>query len=126
MRLLLRWGINTIAILVTAYLLPLHLEVTSVPAAIVAALLLGILNTVVRPIFKLLALPITVLTLGLFILVINGAILQILAWLMGDSFNIKGGFVWAIIATLFISVVTTAINIIVGTDNRTGSRRYEQ
>lgn len=121
MRLLLRWLANTGAILVTAYLLP-RVSISSVVAALVAALVLGVLNTVVRPVFRLLALPITMLTLGLFLLVINGVILEILDWLMGESFEIEG-FLWSIVAAVLIAVITTVINVLVGTDNKRSRRR---
>ncbi|GAB4253225.1 MAG: phage holin family protein [Thermoleophilia bacterium] len=120
MRALLRWAVNTIAIVITAYLLP-AVEVTSWKAALIAGLLLGILNTFVRPVFRLLALPITILTLGLFILVVNGFILEILDWLM-DGFNISG-FLWAIVAALLIGVVTSVINIVLGTSDKQERRR---
>jgi putative membrane protein len=121
MKLLLRWAINTVAILATAYLLkPAFEPRITLWAAVAAGLLLGLLNTFVRPLFKWLSLPINILTLGLFTLVINGAIVQILSWLMGDAFHVRN-FGWAILAALVISIITSVINIIVG-----GSARREE
>jgi len=70
MKLLLRWLINTIAIMLLALYLP-DIGVSSFFAALIAALVLGILNALIRPLLVLLTLPINLLTLGLFTLLIN-------------------------------------------------------
>lgn len=119
MRLLIRWAINTLAIAGAAYLLP-AVTLTSWRSALVAGLLLGILNTLVRPLFRLLTLPINVLTLGLFVLVTNGCILAILDWLT-TGFDIHG-FGWVIVTAAVISLITTLINIVVGGDKRSSRR----
>src|SRR5665811_383778 len=111
MRLLIRWIVNTVAIVVAAYLLP-QVTLDGWKAALVAGLLLGFLNTFVRPVFRLLALPLSILTLGLFILVVNGFVLWILDWLM-EGLKIDG-FIWDIAAALIISVVTTIVNVVTG------------
>lgn len=111
MKLLLRWLINSAAIVLAAYLLP-KVDVTSWQAALIAGVLLGLLNTFVRPVFRLLALPINVLTMGLFTLVINAAVLMILDWLM-EGLMISG-FLWAVVGAIIISVFTSLVNIIVG------------
>jgi len=86
----------------------------------VAGVLLSILNTFVRPIFRLLTLPINVATLGLFILVTNALVLAILDWLMA---GLKiDGFLWTVVATVIIAVITTVINILVGGDERSSKR----
>lgn len=120
MRLLIRWAINTIAIVGAAYVLP-AVTLTSWKSALVAGLLLGILNTFVRPIFRLLTLPINVATLGLFVLVTNGLILKILDWLM-TGLQIKG-FLWAVVAAAIIAVITSVINILVGDDEKRSAKR---
>ena len=124
MRLLLRWVINTAAILATAFILrPAFDPKVTLWGAVAAGLLLGVLNTFVRPLFRWLSLPINILTLGLFTLVINGAIVQIISWLMPLSFHVKN-FGWAILVALLISIITSVINILVGGDNkREGGRR---
>ncbi len=74
MDILINWLVSTIAILVTAYLLPgVHLQ--DFTTALVVALVLGILNAFVKPILFLLTLPITILTLGLFMFVLNAVII---------------------------------------------------
>jgi len=70
MKLILRWLINALAILAIAYYLP-GVGVTGIYAALIAALVLGIINALIRPILIILTLPVNLLTLGLFTLVIN-------------------------------------------------------
>lgn len=103
MRLMLVWLINAVSLIAVAYLLP-SISVSSFAAALVAALVLGLLNTVIRPILVLLTLPATLLTLGLFIFVING----LLFWFAGsfiEGFEVAG--FWAgMIGTIVYSLVS--------------------
>lgn len=85
MNLLLVWLINAVALLGVAYLIP-SIHVASFGSALLASLVLGLVNTLVRPVLILLTLPVTMLTLGVFILVING----LLFWFVG---SILRGFV---------------------------------
>jgi putative membrane protein len=85
MRILLVWLVNTLALLALPYVFP-WVKVDSFLAALLAALALGLINTLLRPLLILLTLPVTVLTLGLFIFVING----LLFWWVGSFFD---GFV---------------------------------
>ena len=71
MRLLLIWFLHALALLTVAYVLP-GISVDGFTAAFVAALILGLINTLLRPLLILLTLPVTIVTFGLFILVING------------------------------------------------------
>ena len=91
MKLLLVWLINAFSLIAVAYLVP-SVSVSSFTAAVVAALVLGLLNTVIRPILVLLTLPVTIVTLGLFIFVING----LLFWFAGSFVEgfVVAGF-WA-------------------------------
>ncbi len=101
MSLLLVWLINAIALLGVAYLLP-SIQVSSFTTALIAALLLGLVNTLVRPVLVILTLPVTLLTLGLFILVINA----LLFWFVG---SILRGFVVQDFATAFIGALLYSI-----------------
>lgn len=121
MRFVLRWIINTLAILAVTKLLP-AIQIDDFWVAVVAALILGVLNTFVRPILIVATLPINILTLGLFTLVLNGLILQILDWIMGPRMTIAG-FGWAIVGALIISVLTGLINILVGGDKKRSRKR---
>jgi len=82
MKILLLWLINALSLLAVAYLMP-SIVVSSFWAALGAALLLGLVNAVIRPVLILLTLPVTLLTLGLFIFVING----LLFWFAGSFFQ---------------------------------------
>lgn len=87
MKLLLRWLINAAAIMSIAYLLP-GVGVSGIYAAIIAALILGIINALIRPIVILLTLPVNILTLGLFTLVIN-ALMFWFASTIVKGFNVQ-------------------------------------
>lgn len=96
--LLFRWLINALSVLLVAYVVP-GIRVESFYTALLVALVLGILNAVVRPILIILTLPITLITLGLFTLVINA----VLFWLV--STWVKGFYVdtfWAAVLGAFI------------------------
>jgi putative membrane protein len=101
MTLLLVWLINTVSLIAVAYLMP-SIRVDSFVTALIAALVLGLVNAIIRPVLVLLTLPVTLLTLGLFIFVING----LLFWLVGSfvqGFVVDGfwaGFLGAIIYSL--------------------------
>ena len=101
--LLARWIVNAAALLLVAYVYPgVHVE--SFFAAAVAALVLGLINAVVRPILVILTLPVTLLTLGLFLFVINA----LLFWLAAEivqGFHVDG-FLAALIGSILYSLVT--------------------
>ncbi len=107
MKLLLIWLLNALALLTVAYVLP-GIRVDGFTAALVAALILGLINTLIRPLLILLTLPVTVVTLGLFILVING----LLFWFAGSvlkGFEVSGfwaGVAGALLYSIFSSVLT--------------------
>ena len=106
MRLVLLWILNAVALLAVAYIVP-AIQVSSFGAALIAALLLGLINSVVRPLLLLLTLPVTLLTLGLFIFVING----LMFWLAGsliEGFSVSG-FWPAVAGSLVYSVVSWAL-----------------
>ena len=106
---LLRWLLNIIAILVTAYLIP-GFELTFW-GAIVGSIFLGIVNAIIRPVLIILTLPLNIVTLGLFTLVINGFTL----WL--TAITVKGfdvtGFGAAILSALVLSIVSFVISYLV-------------
>src|SRR5678809_334636 len=88
MRLVITWLINALALLALPYIFP-SIHVDSFVTALVAALVLGLVNALVRPVLVLLTLPVTILTLGLFIFVING----LLFWAVGSfvsGFHVAG------------------------------------
>ena len=103
MHLLLVWFINTLALLALPYVFP-WVSVDSFRAAVIAALALGLINALIRPLLILLTLPATVLTLGLFIFVING----LLFWWVGsfvDGVHV-GGFWSAVFGAIVYSIIS--------------------
>jgi putative membrane protein len=107
LRLLVVWLINSLALLTVAYVLP-GITVADFGAAMIAAVVLGLVNAIIRPVLILLTLPATILTLGLFIFVINGLLFWMVgSWLQG--FTVAGfwsGFFGAIV----YSIVTWALS----------------
>ena len=107
MRLLLVWLINAAALMALPYLLS-SITVGSIPTALIAALLLGLLNTFIRPILILLTLPVTLLTLGLFIFVINA----LTFWFVGSfvqGFHVAG-FWSAFFGAILYSIISWALS----------------
>jgi putative membrane protein len=104
---LVRWGATSLAFGVAAQLLP-GIQLDGVWPAVVAALLLGLVNATLRPILLLLTLPLTVLTLGPFALVVNGAMLALVASLV-EGVRVAG-FGSAVLAALIISLVGGLLN----------------
>ena len=103
MTLLLVWILNAVALLVVAYILP-GIVVASFWSAMWAALVLGLINMLVKPLFVLLTLPITIVTVGLFLFVINA----LMFWLAGSilkGFQVKG-FWWAVLGALLYSLIS--------------------
>ena len=109
MRLLLAWLINTAALLALPYLMS-SIRVDSFVSALIAALVLGLINTFIRPILILLTLPATLLTLGLFIFVING----LLFWAVGswiEGFHVAG-FWSAVFGAILYSIISWALSVL--------------
>jgi len=100
---LLHWAVTAAALGVTAYILP-GVHVASWSALAVGALILGLVNAIVRPILVLLTLPITVLTLGLFYLLVNGLAFGLAAAIV-PGFSIDS-FLWAVLGALLVSLVS--------------------
>lgn len=103
MKLLLRWILNTLALFIVATIVP-HFHYDSIVSLAIAALVLGLLNAIVRPILFWLTLPLTIVTLGLFLIVLNGIVLEIAAFFV-PGFSIDG-FGWAIVGALVLSVIS--------------------
>jgi putative membrane protein len=109
MKLLLKWLCSAAALLAVAYLYS-GVTVTSFSAALIAAAVLGLLNTVVRPLLVLLTLPVTLVTLGLFLFVVNALMFWAAASLVG-GLNVSG-FGAALIGSLLYSVLQLAIEFV--------------
>jgi putative membrane protein len=106
-----RLVLNALALMVVTNLIP-GITIQSFPYAILAALVIGLVNALVRPLLELLSLPITILTLGLFSLVINALMFGLAAWITPgfsvDGFGpaFWGGLLYAVLATVISWIVT--------------------
>ena len=107
MRLILTWIINAVALIALPYLFK-SIQVDNFITALIVALILGLINALIRPILVVLTLPVTILTLGLFIFVING----LLFWAVGsfvDGFHV-GGFWPGVFGAIVYSIISWALS----------------
>ena len=107
MKLLLKWGLSAIALLAVAHLYS-GVSVSSFGSAMLAAFIIGLLNIFVRPILVVLTLPVTLVTVGLFLFVINAFMFWAAAYVL-DGFNVTG-FVAALVGSLIYSVLGVVID----------------
>lgn len=112
MNIIIRWLVSATSIIIAAYLLS-GISVATFWSALWLALLLGLLNVVLRPILVILTLPINILTLGLFTLVINAAIV-LLASTIIKGFEVES-FLAALFFSVLVSVVSYILNVFLGT-----------
>lgn len=112
-RFLQSWLINTLAVLVAVYLVP-GIHYRNWLDLLVASLLLGILNAVIRPLLMLVMLPLLIFTLGLFTLVINALLLDLVGYLLRPQFYVVD-FSAAFWGALVISIVSLILNTLTGT-----------
>ncbi|HJT72416.1 MAG TPA: phage holin family protein [Chitinophaga sp.] len=112
MNFLLRLLVTALAAMLTAYVLP-GVRIKDFITALVLALVLAILNMLVKPVLVILTLPATILTLGLFLLVIN-AIIILLASKLVSGFKVDG-FFWALIFSLVLTIVSGIMHSLAGT-----------
>jgi putative membrane protein len=115
LHLLLRWLLSALALIGITYLVP-GIHVSGFLAALVAALVIGIVNALVRPLLILLTLPISVVTLGLFLLVIN-AVLFGLAALLVPGFTVDGVGA-ALLGSLLYWLASLVINALIGIERK--------
>ena len=106
MKLIIKWLLSAAALLAVAHFYS-GVVITSYTAALIAAFVIGLLNTIVRPIFVILTLPVTVITLGLFLFVINALMFYMASGLIG-GFKVNG-FTAALIGSLLYSVAGMVI-----------------
>lgn len=101
--------INTLALLITAYLVP-GFHVDNLSAAIVAAIVIGIINTFIKPVLQIISLPITILSLGIFALILN-VLLLMLAAAITPGFEIDG-FLVALFGSFVLSLISAFLNML--------------
>lgn len=107
MNIILRFLLNGLAVLATAYLLP-GVDVTDYQTALITALVLSIANIIIKPLLILFTIPITVMTLGLFLLVINSIIILVADYFV-TGFTVNG-FWWALAFSLIMSIFNSIID----------------
>jgi putative membrane protein len=109
MKIVLSWLLNTLALFITAKLIP-GITVDGFETLLIAALVIGLINATIKPLIQLLSLPVTIFTLGTFALVINAAMFGLAAWLV-PGFKITG-FWSALFGSIVLSVVATILHMI--------------
>ena len=111
MRIILKWLLSAVALLAVAYLYS-GVHVNSFGSALIAAAVIGLLNMVVRPVLVVLTLPVTIVTLGLFLFVINALLFWAASGLL-SGFQVSG-FVAALIGSLIYSLLGVIIEAALG------------
>jgi putative membrane protein len=113
--LLATWLLSGVALFVSAKMVP-GVEIATFRVALISAVVLGLLNALVRPLLTLLTLPITLLTLGLFLLVVNGLMVGAAAWLV-DGFHVRGLFA-GILMAIVVTLVSGLLSWLLGPERR--------
>ncbi|PKM82312.1 MAG: hypothetical protein CVU89_04725 [Firmicutes bacterium HGW-Firmicutes-14] len=115
-----RWILNALALLFTAWLMP-GIDVTGFGAALITALVLGVINAIIRPVVLFFTLPLNILTLGLFTLVINAVMLLITASAV-SGFTVSG-FWAAFFGSIILTIISGVLSSVVMDDNKRHRRR---
>ena len=123
MNFIIRWIVTAIAVGAAVWIVP-GIEIVSTGESwvgiVLFALILSLINMSVKPILQVLSLPVTVLTLGIFYIVVNTLLLYIAAWLANGLFGAGlyiASFGSAFVASIVISIVSALVNGLVGNDN---------
>jgi len=110
MNLLIRWALNALALWLTVTIVPsVSMSSTGLGALLLSALVLGLVNAIVRPVMILLTLPLTVVTLGLFLLVVNGLALGVVAALTPVQLSGAWGAIWGALVLTVISALLSRL-----------------
>ena len=105
------WGVNTLSLWVADEVFS-EIAFRNLQALFISSLLLGVVNTFVKPLLVLLTLPLSVVTLGFFVLVINALMLLLVAWLVPGF--VVAGFWPGFFVAIFVSVLSFAVNALIG------------
>jgi putative membrane protein len=122
-KLIIRIIVSAVAIAVTAYLLQPHIVVTNndIGTYLLLGLIFGIINALIKPLVTLLTCPLVILSLGLFIFVINGFMLLLTAAFSGGRLYVEG-LLWAIVGGVIMGLVNMVLEVVLGL-NRPEERR---
>ncbi len=123
MRMLINWLLSAAAVWIVSRIVP-GISVDSVTAALIAAVVIGLVNSTVGLVLKVLTFPLTLLTLGLFWLVINALMLELAAAVV-PGFHVNG-FLAAFIGAILLSVVNVVLRAVFGTGSGAGDRRDDR
>ncbi|TPN86002.1 phage holin family protein [Aquimarina algicola] len=115
MKFLLKLILSTIAVLLLAEILP-GVTVNNYLSAFVVALVIAVLNSIVKPILVVLTLPVTIITLGLFLLVINASIILLADYFIA-GFNVSG-WLWALIFSILLSIFESILHSFIKKDKK--------
>ena len=121
MQLLWRWLISTGVIMATAYILP-GIDIKSIYVGFMVSLILGLVNATVRPILILITMPATIMTMGIFIVVVNGFLLYVVSTFI-PGFSVHS-FQSSITAAIVISIFSWFLNIIINTEEKIDTKKY--
>jgi putative membrane protein len=119
----LRILVSALAVLITAELLS-GVKLSGVPAALIVALVLSFLNTFLKPILLVLTIPITLLTLGLFLFLINGIIILVADFIL-DGFYVEN-FWWAFLFSVILSLINSILSKMLGTNKEEEENQDQQ
>jgi putative membrane protein len=108
MKTIIHWVVSTLAILITAYILP-GVHISGIVTALVLAVVLGAINIFLRPILIFLTLPLTIVTLGIFILFINGLLVMLASYIV-PGFTVDN-FWWALLFGIILAIVNWVLQI---------------
>ena len=125
MKLLIRWAITSLALFVAAWLVPgIVVDSNGWGVYVVMALILGLVNAFVRPLLKFLTCPLVLLTLGVFVLVINALTLWLSSWIAQELFKVDfyvNGFWAAFFGGLIVSIITVVMSGLIRDDDEDDS-----
>jgi putative membrane protein len=111
MKLLIRLAISTLSIIIATYILHQGVTIDNYQTALIVAVVLGVVNFFVKPIVTALTLPITLITLGLFMFVVNALMVLLVDYLI-PGFSVHG-FLWALGFSLLVSLISSFLNTLV-------------
>jgi putative membrane protein len=111
MKFIVKLFLNSLAVLIAAEFLP-GVEISHWSYAILLSAVLALLNVSIKPILIFFTLPFTLITLGLFLLVINATIIMLADWIIGSGFEVKG-FWWALVFSIILSVLNSLFDKLV-------------
>ena len=121
-KLVIRWVVSGLALFAAAMVVPgIHVERNSWTLFAVMAIILGLVNAIVRPLLRLLSCPLVILTLGLFLLVINGLTLWLASYIAVNWFHVGfyvRGFWAAFLGALVVSIVSMAFHVLIKDEGR--------